>query len=103
MNYLDVRPLLLWPKGQLAQEVEESADLLGCEVVHVVQGSLYRTYRAQLKTQPSAMETQALSEDVPALTFTKTAYRAISEGFSVTRPHSSSRAMSTSPPTPQHT
>lgn len=41
--HLDVRPLLLWPKGQSAQEVEESADLLGCEVVHVVQDPLYRT------------------------------------------------------------
>lgn len=34
--YLDVRSLLLMPKGQAAQEVEESTDLLGCEVVHVI-------------------------------------------------------------------
>lgn len=38
--HLDVRSLLLLPKGQPAQKVEESADLLGCEVVHVVQDSL---------------------------------------------------------------
>lgn len=41
--HLDVRGLLLLPKGQPAQEVEESADLLRCQVVHVVQGSLYQT------------------------------------------------------------
>lgn len=38
--HLDVRSLLLLPKGQSAEEVEESADLLGCEIVHVVQDSL---------------------------------------------------------------
>lgn len=41
--HLDVRGLLLLPKGQPAQEVEESADLLRCQVVHVVQGSLCQT------------------------------------------------------------
>lgn len=40
--HLDVRALLLVPKGQSAQKVEESADLLGCEVVHVVQDSLHQ-------------------------------------------------------------
>lgn len=40
--HLDVRSLLLLPKGQSAQKMEESADLLGCEVVHVVQDSLYQ-------------------------------------------------------------
>lgn len=39
---LDVRPLLLWTKGQSAKEVEESADLLKRQVVHVVQNSLHR-------------------------------------------------------------
>lgn len=39
--HLDVRSLLLLTKGQPAQKVEQSADLLGCEVVHVVQDSLY--------------------------------------------------------------
>lgn len=41
--HLDVRSLLLLPKCQSAQKVEESADLLGCEVVHVVQDSLCQT------------------------------------------------------------
>lgn len=41
--HLDVRGLLLLPKSQPAQEVEESADLLRCQVVHVVQGSLCQT------------------------------------------------------------
>lgn len=39
---LDVRPLLLWTEGQSAEEVEESADLLKCQVVHVVQNSLHQ-------------------------------------------------------------
>lgn len=41
-RYLDVGGLLLLllPEGQLAQEVEESADLLRRQAVHVVQGSL---------------------------------------------------------------
>lgn len=38
--HLDVRSLLLLPKGQSAQKVEESANLLGCEVVHIIQDSL---------------------------------------------------------------
>lgn len=40
--HLDVRTLLLLPKGQPAQEMEESADLLRHEVVQVVQDSLYQ-------------------------------------------------------------
>lgn len=39
---LDVRALLLWTEGQSAEEVEESADLLKCQVVHVVQNSLHQ-------------------------------------------------------------
>lgn len=42
-GYLDVTSLLLLPEGQSAKKVEESADLLGCEVVHVVQDSLCQT------------------------------------------------------------
>lgn len=34
--YLDVRAMVLRPKGQHAEEVEEPADLLGRQVVHVV-------------------------------------------------------------------
>lgn len=41
-GHLDVRPLPLLPKGQSAQKVEESADLLKCEVVHVVQNPLHQ-------------------------------------------------------------
>lgn len=37
---LDVRALLLLTEGQSAEEVEESADLLKCQVVHVVQNPL---------------------------------------------------------------
>ncbi len=44
--HLDVRCLLLLPKGKSAQKVEESADLLGCEVVHVVQDSLNQIQRS---------------------------------------------------------
>lgn len=39
---LDVRPLLLLPEGQSAEEVEEFADLLKCQIVHVVQTSLHQ-------------------------------------------------------------
>lgn len=39
---LDVRALLLWTEGQPAEEVEESADLLKSQVVHVVQNSLHQ-------------------------------------------------------------
>lgn len=39
---LDVRALLLRTEGQPAEEVEESADLLQCQVVHVVQNSLHQ-------------------------------------------------------------
>lgn len=42
--HLDVRSLLLLPKCQSAEEVEESANLLGCEIVHVVQGSLNKIF-----------------------------------------------------------
>lgn len=38
---LDVRALLLRTEGQPAEEVEESADLLQSQVVHVVQNSLH--------------------------------------------------------------
>lgn len=39
---LDVRPLLLLTEGQSAEEVEEFADLLKCQIVHVVQTSLHQ-------------------------------------------------------------
>lgn len=39
---LDVRALLLRTEGQPAEEVEESADLLQSQVVHVVQNSLHQ-------------------------------------------------------------
>lgn len=39
--HLNVSSLLLLPKGQSAQKVEDSADLMGREVVHVVQDSLH--------------------------------------------------------------
>lgn len=39
---LNVRPLLLLTKGQSAEEVEEFADLLKCQIVHVVQTSLHQ-------------------------------------------------------------
>lgn len=41
-EHLDVRSLPLLSKGQSAQKVEKSADLLKCEVVHVVQNSLHQ-------------------------------------------------------------
>ena len=40
--HLNVRSLLLLPKSQSAKEVEESANLLWREVVHIVQNSLYQ-------------------------------------------------------------
>lgn len=42
--HLNVRALFL-SKGQAAQEVEKSSNLLGSEVVHVVQDSLCQTSR----------------------------------------------------------
>ena len=40
--HLNVSSLLVLPKGQFAQKVEDSADLMGREVVHVVQDSLHQ-------------------------------------------------------------
>lgn len=57
-GHLDVRSLLLLTKGQGAQKVEQSADLLGCEIVHVVQYSLANIKQdAQLKIQPNLSRT----------------------------------------------
>lgn len=44
--------LLLLPKGQLAQEVEESADLMRGQAVHVVQGSLRPTSHTAAASNP---------------------------------------------------
>lgn len=41
--HLDIRSLMLLPEGKSTQEVEKPADLLGCEVVHVVQDPLCQT------------------------------------------------------------
>lgn len=37
---LDVSDLLLLPKGQCAKKIEEFTDLLGSEIVHVIQDTL---------------------------------------------------------------
>lgn len=42
MLNLDVRPLLLLTEGQSAEEVEEFADLLKGQIVHVVQTPLHQ-------------------------------------------------------------
>lgn len=59
--HLDVRPLLLLPEGQSAQDVEESADLLWCEVVHVVQDSLYQVL-CSVENSTKHNETNPLQE-----------------------------------------
>lgn len=43
-THLDLRSLLLLPKCQSAQKVEESSDLLWCEIVQVVQDPLSQTH-----------------------------------------------------------